>query len=164
MWEVASPFLGSFVAVLGALLVFNLETRRTRAEEQRRRDRELVGLMLLVYAELSMNRELMKKYYENWKYFWALPEHPTSDVWDEAKVRVVELAPPALSGPLISYYRLLRALIVYVDKEPAEMDEGGFVAYVRTCWKAATGRGARRRHHRRVRSKVRQKTSRTGPG
>lgn len=139
MWEVVSAFLGSFVAVLGALLVFYLETQRTRAEEQRRRDRELVGLLMLVYAELSMNRELMKKYYEDWGYFWALPEHPTSEVWDEAKVRVVELAPPALSGPLISYYRLLRALVVYADKTPAEMDESVFLAYVKNLLEGSGG-------------------------
>jgi hypothetical protein len=40
--------LGSFIGVLGAILIFYLETRRGRVQEQHRRDRELVGLLLLV--------------------------------------------------------------------------------------------------------------------
>lgn len=129
MWGIVGEFLGSFVGVLGALFIFSLETRRARAEEQRRRDRELVGLLMLLYGEIAMNRELMKKYVQG-RIFLKLPERPSSDVWDEAKVRIVELAPPMLSGALISYYRLLRALQVQMDEELAKHHEAAFVDYV----------------------------------
>jgi hypothetical protein len=35
-----------------------------------------------VYIELAMNRELMKKYAENWACFWLLPESPSADIWE----------------------------------------------------------------------------------
>ena len=62
-----------------------------------------------------MNRELMKKDAENWACFWLLPERPSADIWEEARVRIVELAPPRITGALISYLRLLRAPIIYSD-------------------------------------------------
>jgi len=40
-----------------------------------------------------MNRELMKKYAQNWAYFWLLPERRSADIWEEARARIVELAP-----------------------------------------------------------------------
>ena len=43
--------MGSFIGVLGAILIFYLETRRGRVQEQHRRDRELVGLLLLLYVD-----------------------------------------------------------------------------------------------------------------
>lgn len=125
------PFLGSLVGVLGALFIFYLQTRRSRAEEQSRRDRELVGLLVLVYSELSMNRELLKQYGKNWRLFWSFPEQPTSSIWDEAKVRVVALAPPRVSTGLIAYYRLLQALLVYVDYDPDNLNEDTFVDFLK---------------------------------
>ncbi len=137
-WGVAGEFLGSFLGVLGALLIFGLETRRVRAEERRRRDRELVGLLMLLYGEIAMNRELMKKYAEN-RVFLRLPERPSSDIWDEAKVRIVELAPPMLSGALNSYYRLLRGLRVQLDASPAESNDAAFVSYVKNLLQGSDG-------------------------
>lgn len=138
MWEIVAAFLGSFVAVLGALFVFYLETGRARVEEKRRRDRELVGLLMLLYGEIAMNRELMTKYAEN-LIFLNLAESPSSDVWDEAKVRIVELAPPALSGALLSYYRLLRGLQVHLDRGHDERHEAAFVAYVKNLLEGSDG-------------------------
>ena len=138
MWEVVSAFLGSFVAVLGALLVFYLETRRTRAEEQRRRDRELVGLLMLLYGEIAMNRELIRKYAES-LIFLNLVERPSSEVWEEAKVKIAELAPPMVSGVLISYYRLLRTLQIHMDMEPVKENEAAFVAFVKNLLEGSNG-------------------------
>jgi hypothetical protein len=123
-------FVGSFVGILGALLVFYLETRRGRVQEQRRRDRELVGLLLLVYSEMSMNRELLKKYGEDWRLFWSFPEHPESNVWEDLKGRLVVLAPPKVSAGLIAYHRLLRALLVYADKDPSGLNVPAFEEYI----------------------------------
>jgi len=120
-------FLGSFAGVLGALFVFYLQTRRNRAEERSRKDRELVGLLVLVYSELSMNRELLKKYGKNWKLFWVFLEQPSSSVWDESKVRIVGLAPPKVSTGLVAYHRLLQAMLVYANHDPDTLNEAAFV-------------------------------------
>jgi hypothetical protein len=123
-------FLGSLIGVLGAILIFYLETRRGRVQEQHRRDRELVGLLLLVYSEMSTNRELLKKFSEDWRLFWSFPEHPASSVWEDLKGRLVVLAPPEVSAGLIAYHRLLRALLVHVDKDPSGLNAPVFEEYI----------------------------------
>jgi hypothetical protein len=75
MWGSAiGEFLGSFVGVLGALFIFWLEAKRGQAEEQKARSRELAGILLLLYDEISGNREVLARYAQDLRLVWVFSQ------------------------------------------------------------------------------------------
>jgi hypothetical protein len=103
-------FLGSSVGVLGALLVFLLGYRQTRAREAQEREREGVTLLRLVWMELTEHSATLDKYAADLSLVWAHPLPPSAEIWNESKARITYLVGGDLLVDLFAYYSHIRTL------------------------------------------------------
>jgi len=119
MWESAiGEFLGSFVGVLGALLVFWVGVRYSKRQEEVRLEWEFMSALQLLLVDLLHHRNALKSYASNRASVWTYPDPPNTATWEETRWRIAQLGGGDAWTDLATYYARVRTLETWRQGPP----------------------------------------------
>ncbi len=103
--------LGSFVGVLGALMLFWLGTRRDRRQDQERQEWELMTTLQLLIEELGHHQGALRILAKNQESD-TLPERSlTTSTWDETRFTIAQSEYVDLWADLMIYFSNLKHIM-----------------------------------------------------